>query len=165
MRSKITYANVVSTIALFLALGGGVYAYALGRNEVKSKHIAPGQVKASDTAKALGLQCPGGTRLFQGACIETAPRQATMIENAHEDCLDEGRRLPSVAELEGFRHAPGIALGSEAAPSEWTNDPTIDPSGALHGDIEILVTETETTVVPGGSGSEALYRCVAMANR
>ena len=47
VRKHLTYANVVATIALFLALGGGV-AWALAKNSVKSKHIANGQVKDVD---------------------------------------------------------------------------------------------------------------------
>ena len=49
LRSKLTYANVVATFALFIALGGSSYAaVTLSKNSVKSKHIAPGAVKRSD---------------------------------------------------------------------------------------------------------------------
>lgn len=52
MRDRVTYANVMSTLAMFLALGlGGAYAMSLGKNDVKSKHIARGQVKKSDLAR------------------------------------------------------------------------------------------------------------------
>jgi len=44
IRKHLTFANVVSMIALFVALGGG--AYALGRGEVKSRNIADDAVKA-----------------------------------------------------------------------------------------------------------------------
>jgi len=44
IRSRLTFANVISVIALFIALGGS--AYALSRGEVKSQHIAPDAVKA-----------------------------------------------------------------------------------------------------------------------
>jgi hypothetical protein len=52
LRSRLTYANVVGTLALCLAIGGGtVYAASeLGRNDVKSKNIAKGAVKTSDLA-------------------------------------------------------------------------------------------------------------------
>jgi hypothetical protein len=49
--SKLTYANVVATLALFLALGGGL-AWALANNSVKSKHIKDGQVKPNDLSPA-----------------------------------------------------------------------------------------------------------------
>lgn len=56
MRPRLTYANVVATLALVLALGGGtVYAAVqLGKNDVRSRNIAPGAVQLGDlSAKAL----------------------------------------------------------------------------------------------------------------
>jgi hypothetical protein len=51
--SKLTYANVIATIALFLALGGGavIAAEQLGKNAVKSKNLAANAVKTQDIAK------------------------------------------------------------------------------------------------------------------
>jgi hypothetical protein len=49
----LTYANVIATLALFLALGGGA-AWAtgqFGKNAVKSKNIAPHAVKNKNLAK------------------------------------------------------------------------------------------------------------------
>jgi hypothetical protein len=48
-----SYANVVATIALFLALSGGVVyaASTLGKNSVKSKNIAANAVKTRNLAK------------------------------------------------------------------------------------------------------------------
>jgi hypothetical protein len=52
-RSKLTYANVVATLALFVALGGSSYAaITLSKNSVKSKHIAKGAVKRSDIGRS-----------------------------------------------------------------------------------------------------------------
>lgn len=53
LRSRLTYANVVATLALVLALGGGtVYAaLRLGKNAVDSKNISAGAVKKSDLGK------------------------------------------------------------------------------------------------------------------
>jgi len=50
--SKLTYANVVATLAMFLALTGGVVwaASNLGRNAVKSQNIARNAVKSNDIA-------------------------------------------------------------------------------------------------------------------
>jgi hypothetical protein len=53
LRPHLTYANVIATIALLVALGGAS-AYAaskLGKNVVKSRNIAPGAVKTADIAK------------------------------------------------------------------------------------------------------------------
>lgn len=37
LRSKLSYANVMATLAVFIALGGGAYAISLSKNSVKSK--------------------------------------------------------------------------------------------------------------------------------
>jgi hypothetical protein len=51
IRGKLTYANVMATVAVFLALGGGAYAAVhLKKNSVKSKQIKDGQVKTNDLA-------------------------------------------------------------------------------------------------------------------
>jgi len=48
-RNRLTYANVVSTLCLFVLLGGGAYAATkLPQNSVKSKQIKDGQVKSVD---------------------------------------------------------------------------------------------------------------------
>lgn len=48
VRGSISYANVVATLALIVAMAGGAYAAGLGRDSVKSKHIKDGQVKSQD---------------------------------------------------------------------------------------------------------------------
>ena len=50
VRARLTYANVIATIALFLALGGSAYAVTAGKNTVTSKSIAKGAVKTADIA-------------------------------------------------------------------------------------------------------------------
>jgi hypothetical protein len=52
IRAHLTYANVMATIAVFIALGGGTTAVALnGTNTVQSDDLGPGaQVKAADVA-------------------------------------------------------------------------------------------------------------------
>jgi hypothetical protein len=59
IRRHLTFANIVSVIALFLALGG-ISAYAaskigagdIKRNAVRARHIKNGQVKRSEIARA-----------------------------------------------------------------------------------------------------------------
>jgi hypothetical protein len=49
--SHLTYANVMATLAVFIALGGGAYAaFHLPKNSVRSRNIVNGQVKAHDLA-------------------------------------------------------------------------------------------------------------------
>src|SRR5262249_61237226 len=39
MRPRFTYANVMATVAIFLALGGSAYAFHLGKNSVGTKQL------------------------------------------------------------------------------------------------------------------------------
>jgi hypothetical protein len=50
IREHLTYANVMATIAVFVALGGGAYALD-GRNSVDSGDIQRNAVKSSDIAR------------------------------------------------------------------------------------------------------------------
>jgi hypothetical protein len=50
IRSKLTFANVVALLALFIALGGSAYAFHLGKNAVKTKNIKDGAVVESKLA-------------------------------------------------------------------------------------------------------------------
>ena len=51
IRSHLTYANVISTVCLFLLLGGGTAVALNGTNTVQSDDLGPGaQVKAADVA-------------------------------------------------------------------------------------------------------------------
>jgi hypothetical protein len=52
VRSRLSYANTMSTLAVFIALGGSsVAAVQLSRNSVRSEQIANGQVKGPDLAR------------------------------------------------------------------------------------------------------------------
>jgi hypothetical protein len=48
VRQRLTYGNVVSSMALFIALGGTSYALTLPRNSVGSQQIRAGAVRASE---------------------------------------------------------------------------------------------------------------------
>ena len=56
-RPRLTYANVVATLALFVALGGGAYAAVtigpsnIQNDAVRSRHIKDGEVKNADLGR------------------------------------------------------------------------------------------------------------------
>jgi len=58
VRARLTYANVMSTLAVVLVIGGGTAFAAthLGKNVVKSRNIAPGAVNTSDLANSAVKQ-------------------------------------------------------------------------------------------------------------
>ena len=53
LRKHLTYANVMATLGVFIALGGtSVAAVSLQRNSVRSAHIKDGQVRSADVGNA-----------------------------------------------------------------------------------------------------------------
>src|SRR5215210_4016222 len=77
VRSALSYANVMATLAVFIALGGG--AWALARNSVGSREIKNGAVKGIDV-KNNGLT---------GADVEEATLKDVPLEPA-EPVTDVG---------------------------------------------------------------------------
>ncbi|MGI9019473.1 MAG: hypothetical protein ACR2G3_02030 [Solirubrobacterales bacterium] len=155
-RAGLSFANVVSLVALFVALGGSAYAVTqLDRNSVRSKHIVNGQVKLNDTASALRLRCPAGTRYLEGACLGRSVRPAANYVGARTDCYDDNLRLPSANELRLLRHEPGVTL---ADGGEWSSDKV--PGGA----VATVVGEMNTGGEVDDSTSDTnSYRCVHRA--
>jgi hypothetical protein len=143
-RSHVTYANVIATLALFLALGGGAYAaFRLPKNSVKSTNIVNGQVKTQDlaqhsvTARKLAanavtssspLRCQAGDAALgnRGLCafkLHFGVGQMKDWAGAIQACRARGStpaRLPTAAEF--FAYAP---LGGSPFKSidVWTADP------------------------------------------
>src|SRR3954453_3334916 len=70
-RLHVTYANVIATLALFVALGGGAYAaITLPRNSVTSVQVKNGSLLAKDFRKGqlkAGKSGPAGPQGAQGA--------------------------------------------------------------------------------------------------
>ncbi|HWC49624.1 MAG TPA: hypothetical protein VG448_12140 [Solirubrobacterales bacterium] len=66
--------------------------------------------------------CKQGTRLFGGACWQTAPNSSALTPAAAASaCANEGGELPDPLLLAAFSQQPDITLASE---DEWTSDLT-----------------------------------------
>jgi hypothetical protein len=66
IRQRLTFANVVSVVAVFLALAGGAYAISTApKNSVTSKAIKNGQVKAKD----LGKNAVNASKVKDGSLV------------------------------------------------------------------------------------------------
>lgn len=96
VRSRLTYANVMATIAVFLALGGGAYAALrlpknsvgsaqIKKNAVNSSKVGDGTLLARDfrarqlPAGAQGKQGPQGTQGPQGPQGVQGPKGVTGV--------------------------------------------------------------------------------------
>jgi hypothetical protein len=113
LRRHLSYANVMATIAAFIALGGSSYATlqltgrdiknrsipgkkikrnSIGPREVAEKRL--GTVRRARDADRLGgrsaasyrVRCPTGTTPLASTCIETQPRSATFYTAAASQC-------------------------------------------------------------------------------
>jgi hypothetical protein len=74
IRSSISYANVVATVALFIALGGASYAaIKLPRNSVGSAQIKKGAVTKSKLARGVAVSGPRGAAGPPGAAGPQGP--------------------------------------------------------------------------------------------
>jgi hypothetical protein len=91
-RPRLSYANVVATMALFLALGGGAYAAAtlpknsvgskqIKKNAVTSKKVKDGSLKATDFGTG---QIPPGAKGDKGDKGNTGPA-GSAVAYAHVD--------------------------------------------------------------------------------
>lgn len=64
---RLTFANVMSVIAVFIAMGGGAYAAKLAKDSVKSKQIAANAVKQPELASNAVIN----TKIANGAVTAT----------------------------------------------------------------------------------------------
>ena len=96
--------------------------------------------------------CMGGTVFHEGACIETISRGPAAFPNAEAFCLQAGRRLPTVAELQTFR------LRQDLSGAEFTSHVWFDSNGSSQTQKVMLVDQDGRQTVASGS---AAFRCVA----
>lgn len=161
-KPRLTYANIVSTLALFLALGGGA-AYAASR--VSSGDLAPGAVHTSDVFKRAitsGKLAVGAVRSNQVVDGAIGSKQladgaigAKQIANAAIGSKQIGAAAvaPSNLEFPVFYAASPkggsapVTEGPDPYPlsdSTWTQNP---------GQIEVVFGGADATLAYDGSGS------------
>jgi len=151
-RPRLSYANVASTLALFLALGGGA-AYAA--NAIQSGDIAPGAVRTSDVFKRAitsGKLAVGAVRSNQIA--DGAVRSSEIAAGAvGSKQIGAGAVAPSNLQFPVF-YAASPSGGSAAlttgepvpyplGDSTWTQQP---------GQIEVVFGAAAATLAYDGSG-------------
>lgn len=113
MRRHLTYANVVATLALFLALGGG--AFAASKYVITSKkQIAPKVRKQLKGAKgAKGATGPAGATGATGAAGPTGPQGAAGPQGERGPKGDTGPSTgPAGGALAGTYPDPALAAGA-----------------------------------------------------
>jgi hypothetical protein len=128
LRSHLTYANVISTLTLFLVLGGGtaLAAYVVSSNSQigpgtvsghkpptgKHANIIAGSINGMDIADRSGVEtCRPGTKRYGPICVGS-DGVARHYPQAEAYCGEQGLRLPSDTESFGLAwnyNVPGVS--------------------------------------------------------
>jgi hypothetical protein len=149
-RPRLTYANVVATIALFLALCGGA-AYAA--STIRSGDIAPGAVRTSDVHKRAitsGKLAVGAVRGNQIApdsvgSHQIAPGSIGGSEIAPGSIRPDQLEVPISLVAQGGGGAQALTQGMSDYPLshvEWTQHP---------GELNLVMVEMSSTFAWNGS--------------
>jgi hypothetical protein len=115
---KLSYANVMSTIAVFLALAGGSFAVAaaLQNNSVKSKHVKDGALQQRDLKED------------EAAHVIGQPGQPVFGAGGDNDCIWGAVDGPSPAgfymDKLGRVHFQGVLAGSDGPSGDAACDAT-----------------------------------------
>ena len=189
LRRRLTYANVMSTLALFIALGGSSYAaWSISGSDVKNRSIAGKKLKRNTltgkqiresrlsrvprarnadrlngaTAASLRIRCPGDTFPSADVCVERAPRGPAAYGSAVLDCALVG--TPSGPGRRLPTHGELIAALTAvpiAAGGELTGE--VYPSSSTPGRVDVLYVTNQgggVSVTPNTFAGSKAFRCV-----
>jgi hypothetical protein len=189
IRERLSYANVMATLAVFIALGGSSYAAAkISGSSIKNRSIAGSklrhntltgtQIKESKLARVprareadrvggqsaadLKLRCPPDTFPIADVCVERTARSPTPYSSAILQCLTVG--TPAAPGRRLPTHGELLAaLGAvQLAPGgELTSN--VYPSSTEPGRLDVLYVIDQVgnfALTPNtGAGGKA-FRCV-----
>lgn len=158
LRRTFSYANVVATIALFLAVSGGVVyaASTLGKNAVKSNNIAANAVKSRNLAKnavkakSLAANAVTTAKIKKEAVTSGKVKKATLT-----------RTNLAAGTLAGLQVAEGVATSVPGLTSEPTGGTPVPLTGTTTftpvagKSYELLVELKGTPTDADGGGPEA----------
>jgi hypothetical protein len=177
IRQRLTYANVMATIAVFIALGGSSYAVSqISGSQLKNNSVAGQKLKrntlggtrikesrlgrvprarradrlAGFTAMQLQQRCPPGTVHRTGACVERAARPAAQYSLAIDTCQTDA--------FKGFAEGAGrLPTWGELYRTVNGGGAALTPPGELTADIANVRPDGRVMVVvlidPGGTST------------
>jgi hypothetical protein len=190
LRHHLTYANVMSTLAVFIALGGSSYAALkisgsdlknrsvpakkLKRNSVTSKEVRESRLKRVPSAKhadrlggfsaaELRIRCPIDTFPIADVCVERTARPASSYGSAVLECLviDTPASPGRRLPTHGELRA---ALGAVTLAPGGELTSNVYPSGAVPGRLDVLYVIDQVggvALTPDTFEGRKAYRCVA----
>ena len=143
LRSHLTYANVMATLAVFLVLGGGSAVALSGSNTVFSDDIVNGEVKTADLATGAATN----PKLASGAVNspKVVDNSLTGVDVADTDSL----RSPEIGGLVGADIAANSLTGAQV------NDGTLFNDNSLTGaDIDESTLSGVLSAPSGPAGGD-----------
>jgi hypothetical protein len=153
IRRRLTFANVVSVIALFVALGGTALASVIitsnsqvaqntisGHKPPSGKHpnIIAGSINGKDIADRSGVDtCKTPLVVKRGPICAGSDGVSRPWYEAVQHCAGFGLRLPSFSEAMALainHDVPGVPpAAQQGGPYFWTDAYWEDPSGRSYG--------------------------------
>jgi hypothetical protein len=156
IRARLSFANVVSVIALFVALSGAAYAAdgLIVGQDIKDNTIKGKQV-AEKTLKGVHADCPATAPTAIGDVCFSGPRVAATWQEALTQCADGFLRLPDLAEA-------ALTRGNIETPAIWTTEVAGGtPSKAYTFAWKSNATGGVTTIATKDQTLGSIFRCVA----
>jgi hypothetical protein len=186
-RPHLTYANTMSTLALFFAVSGSSYAAItingasikqrtiagtkLRVNTVSGREVDESTLRQVPRARTVGgltpaqlkLACPRDMFEIAGTCVERTSRPPTAYAGAVQQCAQAGvpggpgRRLPTHGELMAALTVVQLASGGEL-----TSNVSLSASDAGKLDDLYVTGRSGTTIAltPNTASGAKAYRCV-----
>ncbi len=131
VRSHLTYANVISTLCLFLLLTGGTAVALRGKNSVQSNDIGPGaQVKKADVVNDSLTGADIKNKSGVDTCVNTvrlgnlcfrAENNIRVWNQAAQHCANLGLRLPTLGEARALATTYNLP-NVDQTESFWTDE-------------------------------------------
>ena len=190
LRQHLTYANVMATLAVFIALGGSSYAALtisgrsiekrsipakkIKRNSLTGKEIRESRLKRVPRARSadqlggfsaaeLRVRCPDDTFPIADVCVERAPRAAAGYGSAVIECLSVGTPAGPGRRLPTHGELMAALGAVQLAPGgELTSE--VFPSSTDPGRLNVLYVINEVggvAVTPDTAAGGKAFRCVA----
>ena len=149
---------------------GGAFPSVFGASEAEARKAHANKKKKGGKTKVgpagpqgprgpAGLvNCPNGTLLHAGGCIETTKRSNNAsFATARDTCYGAGRRLPTLAELETLRNRTGTDFSGS---QEYTNHIGSDNNGSSTTQLVAVIGNVGGALM-ANQNSSVPFRCVA----
>jgi len=164
LRTRLTYANVMSSIAVFLVLGGATAfaANQLGKNSVGSKQLKKNAVTAAKIKKNAVTTAKIRNRAVTGAKINLATL-GTVPSAAHAGSADTAASAGNADTVGGssvnkvFAKVPVNSVATLGTFGAFKFDATCDGSGNVTIEVDPQAPDTDYAASGNGNPEGAFY--------